>query len=101
MSKIKENTQLCLGGVGGSYIIRIYDQDLCGGWIDKGGYKTPNNYLNKNELIKDLQFNGLQIVKWTFSFFGDCYFFEVKGQYKGSVKYKKIDTKPVDFCWSV
>ena len=84
-----------------SYIIRIYDQDLCSDWIDKGGYEIPKKYINKNDLIKDLKINGLEIVQYTFSFFGSCYFFEVKGEYKGNIEYEKINTNPADFCWSV
>ena len=89
-----------LGAVSGSYIIRIYDQDLCSDWIDRGGYLTPNKYISKKELVEDLKANGLKIVQFTFSSFGACYFFEVKGRYKGSIEYQKLDTKAVDFCWS-
>ena len=96
-----ESQPSCLGAVSGSYIIRIYDQDLCFDWVDKGGYKTPNKYINKKELIEDLKNNGLEIIQFAFSSFGACYFFEVKGEYKGKIKNQKLDTKAVDFCWSV
>ena len=85
--------------VSGSYIIRIYDQDLCSDWVDRGGYSTPNRYINKKELIEDLKSNGLQIVQFAFSSLGACYFFEVKGEYEGNVEYQKLDTKSEDFCW--
>ena len=97
----EETANSDVGAVSGSYIIRIYDQDLCSDWVDKGGYETPNKYINKNDLIEDLKCNGLEIVQFAFSSFGSCYFFEVKGQYKGNIEYQKLNTKPVDFCWSV
>jgi hypothetical protein len=100
-SMMNETQPDCLGAVSGSYIIRIYDQDLCGDWVDKGACKTPSKYISKNDLIKDLKCNGLEIIKFSFSSFGACCFFEVKGQYKGDIKYQKLDTKAVDFCWSV
>lgn len=100
-SNKQETANSDLGTVSGSYIIRIYDQDLCSEWIDRGGYKTPNKYLSKKELIEDLETNGLEIVQFAFSSFGACYFFEVKGEYNGNVEYEKLETRAVDFCWSV
>ena len=84
-----------------SYIIRIFDQDLCIDWLDMGRYKIPNRYISKEEFLADLKDNGLEIVRFAFSSFGACYFFEVKGEYKGSIKYEKLETKAEDFCWSV
>jgi len=96
-----ENQPSCLGAVSGSYIIRIYEQDLCFDWVDKEGYKTPNKYINKKELIEDLKNNGLEIIQFAFSSVGACYFFEVNGEYKGKIENQKLDTKEVYLSWSV
>lgn len=74
----------------GEYTIRIYDQDLCIGWIDNGGYKTPSKYINWKELITDLKNNGLTIIEWSFSNIGQCYFLKVKGTYTGTIKYSVV-----------
>lgn len=81
------------------YIIRIYDMDLCSDWVSwKGGARVPKKYISRNELIKDLNDNGLTIHKYTFSLLGDCYFFEVSGEYTGKIEYERI---PCNFCWRV
>ena len=98
---LNNKKQSTINGVGSSYIIRIYDQDLCSEWIDKGGCSTPKNYINKNELLENLKSNGLEILKFAFSSFGACYFFEVKGNYVGDIEFQKLDTKANDFDWHV
>lgn len=85
----------------GSYIIRIYDQSLCIDWIDKGGYSVPKKYITKKELVEDLKNSGLKIIKFSFSSFSSCYFFEVEGEYKGKIDYQKLDINAKDFCWDV
>jgi hypothetical protein len=92
---VKYNKKHC------TYIIRIYDQDLCIGWIDKGGYFTPQKHIDGKELLKNLKENGLKVIKFAFSSIGSCYFVEVKGTYKGSLEFSKLETKANDFNWNV
>ena len=73
-----------------SYIIRIYDQDLCSDWIDRGSFKTPNNYINRDQLFQDLQDHGLKILNSTFDQIGACYLIEVKGSYSGEIVYEIV-----------
>ena len=68
-----------------SYMIRVDCEDL----------------LSKKEMLENLETNGLKIVKFALSSFGNCYFFEVIGEYLGEIKINKLDTKSCDFCWSV
>ena len=84
-----------------SYMIRIYDQDLCSDWKWNNGIGTPDKHIGRKELIKDLKTNGLNIIGFTFSSFGACYFFEVEGNYNGNIDYQKLVIKPNDFCWDV
>lgn len=77
-----------------TYYIRIYEQDLCSDWIDIGVGRIPNKYIRKDDLIKDLKDNGLTIIQYTYSSFGGCYFFEVKGVYVGEVTYDVLETTP-------
>ena len=98
----KTGTEQCtIPSVGSSYIIRIYDQDLCSDWTYKNGLGTPKKYINKKELIENLKSNGLEIVQFAFSSFGACYFFEAKGKYKGKIEYQTLETKAKDFNWHV
>ena len=87
--------------VGSSYIVRVSDQELCSGWIDKGGYSTPEKYIDGNGLLKDLKQNGLEVLKVVFSDFGACYFLEVRGNYIGSIGIVKLDTLAKNFDWNV
>jgi hypothetical protein len=99
---MKKNNQTMKNETTDSYIIRIYQQDLCIRWIDRGGYQTPSKCISQAELIEDLKKNGLEIVKFTYSTYGGCYFFEVKGKYSGNIEFQKLDIKAIDFfCKSV
>jgi hypothetical protein len=100
-NKKTETKQCTIPSVGGSYVIRIYDQDLCSDWTYKNGLGTPNKYIDKKELIENLKNNGLEIVQFAFSSFGACYFFEVKGDYIGDIEFQKLETKVNDFNWHV
>ena len=100
-NELNNKKQCTINGVGSSYVIRIYDQDLCSGWIDKGGYSTPQKHIDGKELLKNLKENGLEVIKFAFSSFGACYFIEVKGTYKGSIDFSKLETKANDFDWHV
>ena len=100
-NKKTETKQCTILSVFGSYIIRIYDQDLCSDWTYKNGVGTPNKYIDKKELIENLKNNGLEIVQFAFSSFGACYFFEVKGDYIGDIEFQKLETKVNDFNWHV
>ncbi len=84
-----------------SYIIRIYEQDLCSDWVYTGGVGRPNNYINQEGLVKDLKDNGLSIIKYVFSHFGDCYFFEVEGIYTGIITIDHLSTTSSSFDWSL
>ena len=47
--------------------------------------------INNYEMIKDLQDNGLQILEYYYNSMGACYFFKVKGEYKGKIEFDKVD----------
>jgi len=84
-----------------SYIIIVEYQDLDKGIIWKGNIGEAINTMSKEDVVKDLQNNGLEIVKSTNSSFGACYFFEVKGDYKGNIPFSKSDIKSKDFDWNI
>lgn len=100
-NKENETKQCTIPSVGSSYIIRIYDQDLCSDWIYRSGLGTPKKHIGKIELIENLKSNGLEIVQFAFSSFGACYFFEVIGEYIGNIEFEKLETKANDFDWHV
>lgn len=80
-----------------SVIIKVYIKDLS---INTSN-KASNKVISQDELIKDLQNNGLKVLRLVFSKFANCYFIEVKGLYKGKIKQKELYTKPKDFNWVV
>ena len=71
----------------GTYIIRVYAQDLKD--------TTPD------EMMQDLIKNGLEIIKMAGSSFGACFFIEVKGTYKGLMPIDITDINPKTFDWIV
>ena len=82
------------------YIIRIDALNLCDKITYINGVGTCKSISN-DELINDLQTNGLEIIQFKKSVFGACYFFEVTGVYSGNIKIIELDTNSDNFCWDV
>lgn len=84
-----------------SHIIKVYEQDLCSNWINKNGYYVPKEYIDAKQLIKNLEENGLKVLKFTYSLFSNCYFIEVIGEYNGNIEMQKLHTHVSEFEWNV
>ena len=70
-----------------SRIIRIYGQS--------------NNWLPLDNIIEDLEGNGITIKYFVGSTYGGCWFFEVEGNYIGKLDVEETNINTLEFNWDV